>query len=112
VALEHWAQQPDGSRVTRAPHPAAEKRRRDLDILLAILGMWAGHDLRKWSATWSHGAGRASVVSLKHSLWQADHITPVVEGGGGRGLENLRTLCLRCHKAATAELAARRRKKL
>lgn len=42
------------------------------------------------------------------SLWQADHIRPVVEGGGGCGLENLRTLCRCCHKRVTAELAARR----
>ena len=32
----------------------------------------------------------------KH-LWDADHILPVAEGGGECGLENLRTLCLRCH---------------
>ena len=39
--------------------------------------------------------------------WQADHIVPVAEGGGSCGLDNLRTLCTGCHKAATAELAAR-----
>jgi hypothetical protein len=32
----------------------------------------------------------------------------VVEGGGECDLENIRTLCLRCHRAATAELRARR----
>jgi 5-methylcytosine-specific restriction enzyme A len=41
-------------------------------------------------------------------LWQADHIKPVVEGGGECGLGNLRTLCTACHKAETKELAARR----
>jgi 5-methylcytosine-specific restriction enzyme A len=40
-------------------------------------------------------------------LWDADHITPVVEGGGECGLANFRTLCLRCHKRETAELAKR-----
>jgi 5-methylcytosine-specific restriction endonuclease McrA len=30
-------------------------------------------------------------------FWQADHIIPVAEGGGGCGLENLRTLCVPCH---------------
>ena len=30
-------------------------------------------------------------------FWQADHILPVSEGGGGCGLENLRTLCVPCH---------------
>ena len=40
-------------------------------------------------------------------LWQADHILPVAEGGGVCGLENFRTLCLRCHKLDTAQLAGR-----
>jgi len=42
-------------------------------------------------------------------LWQADHIVPVIEGGGGTGPENLRTLCLGCHRKVTQELMARRR---
>lgn len=41
-------------------------------------------------------------------LWEMDHIVPVVEGGGGCGLDNLRTLCLGDHRKATAALAARR----
>jgi 5-methylcytosine-specific restriction endonuclease McrA len=41
-------------------------------------------------------------------LWQADHIVPVIEGGGECGLENYRTLCTACHKAETAALARRR----
>jgi 5-methylcytosine-specific restriction enzyme A len=40
-------------------------------------------------------------------LWDADHIVPVIEGGGESGLDNFRTLCIPCHKKATAELAAR-----
>lgn len=39
--------------------------------------------------------------------WQADHTVPLVEGGTN-SLDNLRTLCLRCHKRVTAALAARR----
>lgn len=47
----------------------------------------------------------------RRSLWDADHIVPVVEGGGECDLSNIRTLCLKCHRAATAELRARLRQK-
>jgi len=35
------------------------------------------------------------------SLWDADHIIPVKDGGGLCGLENMRTLCISCHKIIT-----------
>jgi 5-methylcytosine-specific restriction enzyme A len=41
------------------------------------------------------------------SLWDADHITPVAEGGGECDLDNLRTLCLTCHRQKTSELRER-----
>jgi len=41
-------------------------------------------------------------------LWQADHIMPVIEGGGECTLDNMRTLCTACHKAETAALVSRR----
>jgi 5-methylcytosine-specific restriction endonuclease McrA len=41
--------------------------------------------------------------------WEADHIVPVVEGGGECDLANMRTLCLKCHKRTTAESRRRRR---
>jgi len=44
----------------------------------------------------------------RRHLWDADHIVPVVEGGGECDLSNIRTLCLRCHRAVTAQLRARR----
>jgi 5-methylcytosine-specific restriction enzyme A len=34
---------------------------------------------------------------------------PVIEGGGECDLTNLRTLCVKCHRASTAELHKRRR---
>jgi 5-methylcytosine-specific restriction enzyme A len=40
-------------------------------------------------------------------LWQADHITPVAEGGGECGLEGYRTLCRRCHGIETGKLRRR-----
>jgi 5-methylcytosine-specific restriction protein A len=49
-----------------------------------------------------------STLNRTASLWDADHIVPVIEGGGECDMDNLRTLCLWCHKAETAALAARR----
>src|SRR5258708_6132584 len=54
--------------------------------------------------------GRSRIERLQHwglraltrsTLWDADHIIPVAEGGGECDLSNIRTLCLRCHRSAT-----------
>lgn len=65
----------------------------------------------------SRGVKRAELLQYwglqnhtRKSLWDADHILPVVEGGGECDLENIRTLCLICHGRATAELRDRRRR--
>ena len=52
--------------------------------------------------------GLRSIVS-RSSLWDADHILPVAEGGGQCDLGNLRTLCLPCHREVTADLRRRLR---
>lgn len=57
--------------------------------------------LKAW-AEWGVRAGS------RKSLWDADHIVPVVEGGGECDLTNIRTLCLKCHRKATVELRSRR----
>ncbi len=44
---------------------------------------------------------------LRRRLWDMDHAVPVSEGGGSCGLDNLRTLCWRCHARATGELRRR-----
>ncbi len=49
-------------------------------------------------------------IAARRSLWDADHILPVAEGGGQCDLENLRTLCLPCHREVTAQLRLRLRK--
>jgi 5-methylcytosine-specific restriction protein A len=43
----------------------------------------------------------------RKTLWDADHILPVVEGGGECDLQNLRTLCLLCHRQQTLDLRRR-----
>ena len=42
-------------------------------------------------------------------LWEMDHVQPVIEGGGGTGLENLQTLCVPCQKRKTAGRLRQRR---
>jgi 5-methylcytosine-specific restriction endonuclease McrA len=43
----------------------------------------------------------------EHHFWQADHELAVAEGGGGTGLDNLRTLCTPCHGVETEKLLSR-----
>lgn len=69
---------------------------------------------------YSRGANRQALLAkwgfktrTRKSLWDADHIVPVAEGGGECDLDNIRTLCLICHRAATQQLRERiRRAKL
>lgn len=44
----------------------------------------------------------------RETFWDADHVVPVVEGGGEAGLDNIQTLCLFCHRKKTSELNSRR----
>ena len=53
------------------------------------------------------GTGRKPRSRGTGDLWQADHIVPVIEGGGECTLDNLRTLCTSCHNAETAALRKR-----
>jgi 5-methylcytosine-specific restriction enzyme A len=58
------------------------------------------------------GASRAKAnlewkLGSRTSLWDADHVVPVAEGGGECDISNMRTLCLRCHRVVTSELRSR-----
>jgi hypothetical protein len=44
------------------------------------------------------------------AFWEADHIVPIIEGGGCCGLENYRTLCVPCHRNETRLLRKRMRR--
>lgn len=60
------------------------------------------------------GVGRSKAIAAwgirgRKSLWDADHIVPVAEGGGECDLSNMRTLCLKCHRHHTAALRERLR---
>ncbi|MCG8436406.1 MAG: HNH endonuclease, partial [Gammaproteobacteria bacterium] len=52
------------------------------------------------------GSFHAHELVTGRTLWEMDHIVPVSDGGGGCGLDNLRTLCIPCHKSESARLAA------
>lgn len=64
----------------------------------------------------SRGSRRAALLEhwrlkrlSRKSLWDADHILPVSEGGGECDLGNIRTLCLACHRHSTEALRLRLR---
>jgi 5-methylcytosine-specific restriction endonuclease McrA len=87
---------------------------RDLGIcaVCGIDAVAAYHALKR-----ARGAARAAglrlygmkTIAARCSLWDADHILPVAEGGGQCDLDNLRTLCLLCHREETARLRERLR---
>lgn len=61
-----------------------------------------------WANRWvAEDTKKAGWATTGHT-WEADHIIPVVEGGGLCGLDNYRTLCIACHHKASAALARRR----
>ena len=74
----------------------------DTVLALAHLKRSRGSNRRAGLAHW--GLKRLH----RASLWDADHIVPVVEGGGQCDLSNMRTLCLRCHRQTTNALRANR----
>lgn len=51
--------------------------------------------------------GQGAIHPGRKTWWEADHILAVVEGGDSN-LENLRTLCIPCHKGVTRQLRVRR----
>ncbi len=42
------------------------------------------------------------------TFWDVDHIAPSIEGGDLNDTDNLQTLCIPCHRIASAEGARRR----
>jgi 5-methylcytosine-specific restriction protein A len=77
-------------------------RRKEFNERRLALKAFSGDSLRKLAAEY----GMGSTAQEAH-WWEADHIVPVIEGGGECGLEGYRTLCISCHKKATKELRGR-----
>jgi 5-methylcytosine-specific restriction endonuclease McrA len=86
--------------------PSSTRRLAQLDILCWLVSLYMGQVV--FENTFHVTESGANIPRLRHHLWEADHIVPVVEGGGECGIDNLRTVCLHCHKAATRALAAKR----
>ncbi len=55
---------------------------------------------------WRKLVAMAGFDPRRKTWWEADHIHPLCEGGADT-LENLRTLCLPCHRRETARLQKR-----
>ena len=47
---------------------------------------------------WERDQGVCALCGEVDPEWQAHHVRPVSLGGGGCGLDNFATLCLKCHK--------------
>lgn len=71
---------------------------------------WYGNSERRlWHGEWRQWLFDTLEITVggHGHLWEADHIVPVAEGGGSCGLDNIRTLCVGCHKAETRKLHGR-----
>lgn len=86
------------------------RRDRGICALCGVNTYTAFFDLKR-----SRGSHRQKLLARwglkrinRKSLWDADHIMPVIEGGGECDLQNLRTLCLMCHRKQTLDLRRRR----
>jgi len=92
-------------------------RERTLDRDRGVCANCGADTLAAWiQLKRSRGSARAKLLAHwgltrlnRRSLWDADHIVPVVEGGGECALQNIRTLCLICHRQSTRELRERLR---
>lgn len=89
----------------------AFERDRGLCALCGVDAHAAWRELRQ-----SRGVKRVRLLTRwgmkslsRRTLWDADHILPVVEGGGECDLLNIRTLCILCHRKVTSELRGRRK---
>jgi len=76
-----------------------ELRCKDLEKGLRLLREVLG---RRGQSSVYREVRKALKIQSRHTLWDADHIRPVVDGGGECGLENMQTLCLWCHREKTA----------
>lgn len=63
--------------------------------------------MNEWRIPWGRIVSLHGHIRRARGLWDADHILPVAEGGGACGIDNIRTLCIPCHRDVTRELRGR-----
>lgn len=51
---------------------------------------------------------KLTISESKKSLWQADHIIEVADGGGESDMANFQSLCISCHREKSAESRRKR----
>ena len=62
-----------------------------------LKGLLPVNFVSRWESRWGFERG------VNYSYWENDHIVPVEHGGAVLGLDNMQTLCLRCHREKTKE---------
>jgi 5-methylcytosine-specific restriction enzyme A len=65
------------------------------------------HDRAAYDAKWVELEAHGWKTHRSSGFWDADHMEAVVDGGGMKGLDNYRTLCIPCHKKETKKLHLR-----
>lgn len=79
-----------------------------LKRMRTFVGLAVGDAKRKKEEQWFSKHGMAWVNTNRRStFYDIDHIVPVSEGAGQCGEDNLRLLCLSCHRIETAKLRAK-----
>lgn len=77
-----------------------------------FVGLLFGAKKREKEEEWFNSHGLEWVNTNRRStFYDIDHIIPVVKGGGQSGEDNLRLVCLSCHRKETAKLRAELKKK-
>ena len=83
-------------KVQKMPHRSRAQIQAQTDATYLLSEEFAYKNLPPWLA------------HKERSLWDADHIIPVAQGGIRLGLDNIRTLCVGCHQKVTKKFAQER----
>lgn len=97
----------------RPIYPEPDDYLDDGTLTLAWKARWIAHEAKRkadraaMKAAAAEFKARHGIPQHRTRFWDIDHIVPVAEGGGACGPENLRALCLKCHRGETKRLLER-----